>query len=181
MFMRYNWVSKFLFVFLLFPIYSQSQNPEDVWFRKIGLEKGLPNNTVYHFHQDAQGFIWLTTQTGIARYDGYDFASFLIPSDDIIPTANLSDFILEDHSGVIWIGYQENNHIARYDSVRGDFDYLNMQDMVRVNGEIEHTRLLGIDINNNLWAALILKTNYNNPILIKLNAESQAITAFTDE
>lgn len=173
--------SFFLLCFLTGGAAAQTIDYEDIWFRKIGLVQGLPNSTVYYFHQDSQGYIWLTTQAGIVRYDGHRFETYLIPYEGTIPSSNMADYILEDHNGVIWIGYQGNHVIARYDSVRGDFDYLDMQELVDFNGTIMHTRLIGIDSANNLWASLILETDFRNPIIVKINTEDNSITAFTDE
>jgi len=37
---------------------------------------GLPSNEVYDIEQDANGFIWVATDHGVARYDGYKFEVF---------------------------------------------------------------------------------------------------------
>lgn len=39
---------------------------------------GLANNTVYNVHKDQAGFVWLGTDVGISRYDGYHFTNFRI-------------------------------------------------------------------------------------------------------
>lgn len=37
---------------------------------------GLPSNVVYQVFQDFQQFLWITTDNGLARYDGHDFVHF---------------------------------------------------------------------------------------------------------
>ena len=44
--------------------------------RQIPVTKQLPSNTVYRMFQDRDGFVWLGTQNGFCRYDGYDMKSF---------------------------------------------------------------------------------------------------------
>lgn len=37
---------------------------------------GLANNTLYSFHQDKNGFLWIGTDVGISRYDGVHFHNY---------------------------------------------------------------------------------------------------------
>jgi len=50
-------------------------------------DKGLPSNHVYRIAQDNQGFIWLLTDKGMVRYDGFNFRTFTtkdgLPLNDI--------------------------------------------------------------------------------------------------
>lgn len=43
---------------------------------------GLPDNAVYSFFQDDDGFMWVGFQSGLARFDGYDFTLFEIKTRD---------------------------------------------------------------------------------------------------
>ena len=46
-------------------------------FQMYGTEHGLTNLTVFALHQDARGFLWVSTEGGLFRYDGDRFqASF---------------------------------------------------------------------------------------------------------
>lgn len=45
-------------------------------FERIGLNQGLSQSSVYTMLQDSQGFIWVGTQDGLNRYDGYEFKVF---------------------------------------------------------------------------------------------------------
>lgn len=40
---------------------------------KLSTADGLPNSYVRHIMQDSEGFIWLSTLNGLARYDGHSF------------------------------------------------------------------------------------------------------------
>ena len=42
-------------------------------FRGFGLHEGLPSSKVKAVAQDARGFIWVATATGLARFDGVEF------------------------------------------------------------------------------------------------------------
>lgn len=68
-------------------------------------ENGLPNSQVNHIYQDSRGFVWISTENGLARFDGRDFRSFRfnrgkegsLASDLVIST-------FEDSCGTIWVG-----------------------------------------------------------------------------
>jgi len=60
---------------------------------------GLPSNEVYCVFQDSKGFIWVGTDRGVARFDGYEFVVFT--AEDGL-TDNVVFRIAEDSSGNIW-------------------------------------------------------------------------------
>ena len=49
---------------------------EELRFERISERDGLPNNTVMCIEQDKLGFLWISTEGGLARYDGLTFESF---------------------------------------------------------------------------------------------------------
>ena len=51
-------------------------------FTNIALKQGLGNTAVMKVLQDHQGFIWVATQDGLFRYDGYDFKPFKHDPED---------------------------------------------------------------------------------------------------
>lgn len=59
-------------------------------FQYYGVDQGLTNLAVRALFQDRQGFLWLSTETGVFRYDGSRFRSFG-PADGI-PVANAAVF-----------------------------------------------------------------------------------------
>jgi signal transduction histidine kinase/ligand-binding sensor domain-containing protein len=76
-------------------------------FKRIGVDDGLPNATIYSVAQDKQGYIWLTsTNSGLLRYDGYSFAEFpVLQPDEIRHQASLDvGVLLIDRQANIWAG-----------------------------------------------------------------------------
>ncbi len=43
-----------------------------------GIEQGLPSPETYFSHQDYDGYIWICTDRGVARYNGYEFETFSV-------------------------------------------------------------------------------------------------------
>ncbi|MBP7867282.1 MAG: hypothetical protein KA419_15195 [Acidobacteria bacterium] len=45
-------------------------------FRNLSVDDGLPENSAWDLCQDRLGFLWIATQNGLVRYDGYRFVTF---------------------------------------------------------------------------------------------------------
>ena len=45
-------------------------------YRLLGIQDGLPNQKVHAIDQDRDGFLWIGTNDGLARYDGSSFKVF---------------------------------------------------------------------------------------------------------
>lgn len=72
---------------------------------RLSVADGLPQATVQCLLQDSQGFLWLGTQGGLARYDGYGFHHYKHqPQDSASLSHNWINCLFEDQSGRLWIG-----------------------------------------------------------------------------
>ena len=58
-------------LFLLVPLWLFPM--ERPFFTTLGTRDGLPNSSISAMVQDPRGFLWLGTQAGLVRYDGYSF------------------------------------------------------------------------------------------------------------
>ncbi len=84
-------------------------------FGHLSVEDGLSQNTITALLQDEQGYIWVGTQDGLNRYDGYTFTQFRnFPSDPKSISANSISALLEDDGGTMWIG-TSGGGLDRYD------------------------------------------------------------------
>ncbi|MBX7222676.1 MAG: protein kinase [Blastocatellia bacterium] len=83
-------------------------------FIRLSLEQGLSQSSVLCMLQDRQGFLWLGTQDGLNRYDGYEFLIYRHdPQSANSLCGNRVAALLEDSSGQLWIG--TNNGLCRFD------------------------------------------------------------------
>ena len=64
------------FILLLFLAASAFGQQKTIKFDTYSLEDGLSQSSVTGIVQDRYGFIWISTQDGINRYDGYSFKTF---------------------------------------------------------------------------------------------------------
>jgi ligand-binding sensor domain-containing protein len=76
-----------------------------VSFKHTDSRQGLSNNTVLSILEDKQGFIWISTDDGLNRYDGHSFRIFKpdFRRKNAI-SHNIAKALFEDHAGNIWIG-----------------------------------------------------------------------------
>ena len=93
------------FLLILTILFLSVSFPQSIRFDHLSVEDGLSNNIVYEIIQDKNGFLWIATDDGLNRFDGYEFKIF---RNDPENKNSLSDnsiwAIEEDHSGNIWIG-----------------------------------------------------------------------------
>jgi hydroxymethylpyrimidine/phosphomethylpyrimidine kinase len=66
----------FLCFFLIgFSFRAQNFVPYYYHFTK---QNGLPTETVYDIYQDKKGFIWISTEQGLYKYDGKNYISYTL-------------------------------------------------------------------------------------------------------
>ncbi|MFO7682916.1 MAG: two-component regulator propeller domain-containing protein [Chloroflexota bacterium] len=83
-------------------------------FDHLFLEVGLSQSVVAVMAQDPQGFLWLGTQDGLNRFDGYQCKVFKNRRDDPDSlSGNLINALLVVGDGVLWVG--SNGGLDRYD------------------------------------------------------------------
>ncbi len=79
---------------------------------------GLPSNHVYRITQDHKGFIWVITDTGIAKFDGTKFKTFTtldgMPTNDIWDIAVTPDDRVWFFSKSPMLGYIENDKVYAF-------------------------------------------------------------------
>jgi signal transduction histidine kinase/ligand-binding sensor domain-containing protein/CheY-like chemotaxis protein len=78
---------------------------EKASFKVLSIRDGLPNSSVSGLVQDSKGFIWMSTQGGLARYDGSGFKTFTNePFDESTISNDLLQTIFLDKDDVLWLG-----------------------------------------------------------------------------
>jgi len=114
-------------------------------FEHLGLDQGLPNPVATALAQDGDGYIWVGTQAGLARWNGYHFRSFVHVASDLgsLP----GDFIQALHTdpgGRLWVG-TANAGLAMFDQRTEKF--------VRPADELSHGAINAIasDSQGRLW------------------------------
>ena len=86
---------------------------QEVRFRCLGVDEGLPQSYVNQITQDVQGYLWIGTQDGVARFDGRSMQVFRhVPGDTTsIAGNNVDGFTVTDDS-VLYAS--TGNGVCRY-------------------------------------------------------------------
>ena len=90
--------------FLLCGIFCHAQPiASDLTFDRITEKQGLSSNVINDIIQDSHGFLWIATDRGLNRYDGYTFKNYITLGPGGI-TDKVVHTITEDKEGNIWFG-----------------------------------------------------------------------------
>lgn len=97
----------------------QAQNDE-YFFYHLTTQQGLSGNEVYAILEDSKGMIWIGTQNGLNRYNGYEIMTFNRPNDPQAVSETQVNCLFEDNTGIIWIGTLDKG-LYSYDPVLDKF------------------------------------------------------------
>ena len=107
-----------ILIAMAFSLVSFSQNYRISHFT---VNQGLSQSVILSLLQDSRGFIWVGTQDGLNRFDGYSFIKYLhTPSDTNSLPNNWVYSIAEDGDGNLWIGTKGG--MCRYNYIQNEFD-----------------------------------------------------------
>ena len=73
--------------------------------RHISIAEGLSTASANIVHQDKYGILWVGTEDGLNRYDGYKFKVYKnVPGNDQSLSQNFVAAMFIDQTGLVWIG-----------------------------------------------------------------------------
>src|ERR1700720_1247414 len=75
------------------------------------VEQGLPQSSVTSIVQTRDGYLWLGTFNGLARFDGVQFKVFNPNNAPGLPSSRILQ-LFEDRRGTLWVGTEEGS-VAR--------------------------------------------------------------------
>lgn len=139
------------------PFFSNAQNNfsdnidvKSIYFETISTKNNLPNSVIYNIEQDSLGFLWLSSDDGLIRYDGQNFQVFTSKhnSPNSLTYNSFNDMHI-DASGNPWILFP------------GVLDKLNTK-----TGEITHFHAPKTKINDPLFNAYRFTLTPENNIFI---------------
>ncbi|MEX2332762.1 MAG: two-component regulator propeller domain-containing protein [Pseudohongiella sp.] len=145
----------FLMLFLSICSHGRAQT-DNIFFEHLTVTDGLSQNSVHAIVQDHQGYLWLATQDGLNRYDGYDFVVYRHQSDagsDDEARVKLSNStvwsLYEDSKGTLWAGTA--NGLNRYQRATDSFVQYNHD--ANDAGALSHPVVLALldDSAGNFW------------------------------
>ena len=82
---------------------------------------GLSLNNANFILEDKYGFIWISTESGLNRFDGLQFKTYFHdPANDKSPSSDLGGNLYEDRNGYLWY-HTKNDALNRFDPVTNQF------------------------------------------------------------
>ncbi|RDC56533.1 response regulator [Pedobacter chinensis] len=133
------------FIFLFFACnFLQAQTPG---FKHFSNKDGLVQSPISSIVQDKTGFIWLATQKGLIRYDGYEFNAYHpIANDSCTLSNNKVNTIFQDSKDQLWIGTA--NGLNLYNAAMGIFRRIDVWD---IKGGRNYISSITEDHQKNIW------------------------------
>src|SRR4051812_36281797 len=126
---------------------AQSTQLNNLHFNHLSIKNGLPEGVITALLQDKEGYMWIGTQGGLVRYDGYSAKVYQFGLEDPLRAAVLS--IYEDRAGGFWIGTAYEG-LYHYNSATDTFTHY------RLNKHADSSNITFIysvqeDLHGNLW------------------------------
>ena len=162
-------------------------------FKHIDVSNGLPNNFVRSIYKDKDGFMWFGTQTGLCRYDGYDFKYYFhkdgdnttIPDNTVlsIQETNDNNIIVETMKGYAALNKVSEKfstdlrHVLKSSNVC-NISKLHIQSDDKIwtfsadnGGELYCNDKLSVKLDNKIFSGSNVTDikSYNNNIIIVFN------------
>lgn len=144
-----KFISKYVILLLAINIVIYPQ--DEISFERYSLEDGLSQSVVLDIVQDSKGFIWIATQDGLNRFDGYEFKVYKNnPNDSNSISENWINVLHLDEKENLWLG-TEYGGLNRIDLKTGTVTRF-VSDSTNLNS-LSHNTIRDIkeDADGNLW------------------------------
>lgn len=128
----------------------------DTVIKTFTIDNGLPDNFIFNIYKDNEDILWITTNSGISRYENESFINYSIESG--LATNNIYD-IVEDDFGYFWmpgpkgvmkISKQQLNDFAHYKVSKIDYVFFDKTDGMKSSVCLGATKSIK-DSKGNIW------------------------------
>ncbi|MDV7138980.1 two-component regulator propeller domain-containing protein [Maribacter sp. TH_r10] len=137
-----------MFSMMLFFLCSQAQG---VKFEHYNDNSGLSHNSVRHLVQDNHGFLWIGTFSGLNRFDGYEFKSYVSNSEgeNKINDDDITALELDADSNNLWIGTRRGLTLLKLDT----YQFTTFLNEERNPNSLpdDEIRSVFVDVHNRVW------------------------------
>lgn len=108
------------------------------------IDNGLSCNDATDLFQDEDGFMWIATEHGLNKFDGYSFQNFRYqPGDSTSIGANYINSIFEDEKGNTWVNLAVGI-LAKYDKQTKKFTNYTFPNRKTFINQVKHVSGIGI-------------------------------------
>ena len=116
-------ITALLFAAILLPLagFAQPQPEIPLRFERYTIDQGLASDWIQSITQDDHGYIWIATNGGVSRYDGYGFTNFRnYPDDPSSLSDNFVHAVYTDSRGDVWVGTRYG--LNRFNAATNNFE-----------------------------------------------------------
>jgi ligand-binding sensor domain-containing protein/signal transduction histidine kinase len=107
------------------------------------IDEGLPDNLVQSIAQTSDGYLWVGTRSGLARFDGVEFTSYDSKNTPALKNSSITA-LCADRYGVLWIGTDGGGLVRLKEGVFSRF--------TTTNGLAgDHVRVISESKDSSLW------------------------------
>lgn len=115
-------------------------------FSRYSIEQGLSQSNPFCIMQDKRGFIWIGTQDGLNKFDGYTFTIYRPSAKCALSDAHILS-LHEDKEGKIWVGTR-NGGVSVFDYTTEKFSsYTAIKQAFPMQGTAAQGTTLGLASN----------------------------------
>ncbi|UII78731.1 hybrid sensor histidine kinase/response regulator transcription factor [Flagellimonas sp. CMM7] len=131
---------KKLHIIVLFLVWGHLCSQE---FENISIGEGLSSHQAYSVVEDVYGFIWVTTKSGIDRYNGENVSSYQLPQHKEAPSRVK---LIVDDDKTLW-AYTQYGRIFRFNYGQNNFDLvISISDVLK-----EQYSVSNLVVRDSLW------------------------------
>ncbi|MBF7073262.1 EAL domain-containing protein [Glaciecola sp. MH2013] len=148
---------------ILFPVDARTST--NLSFEHLSNEDGFSQSSVRQSLEDKYGFIWIVSNNGLSKYDGYHNTRYIFDASKprSIPSNNITS-ILVDAQGRLWVA--SDRGLALYNYATNNFKIIDSN-----NSNLKHSK---IDTLSSAFGEEIYVTAKD--ALYRINAKSQKVT-----
>lgn len=170
---------KILRIFVLFSLLisiSVSAQNTIPRFDHLNVDDGLSSNHTRFVYQDKNGFLWIGTEEGLNRYDGYNFITYRHdPKNKNSISDNAINAIYEDEKGKFWIATRNGLNI--FDPVKDAFTHFKHNSNDHQSISSDKLTDVTADSSGNIWIGsregLILFNQMDSTFTVFKNNQDQ--------
>jgi len=140
----------FFLTILLLPL-SLSCAQEQYVFHRMNTNDGLSSNTINCLFADSRGYLWIGTESGLNRYDGYGMLAYYSFDKEGKTQANNIQSIQEDAEGKVWI--EANQTYVLYKGGTVGFERNNEEYLKKLGITVKAPYRVSTDSEGNLYVA----------------------------
>lgn len=146
--------------------------PQISFYKQYTVNEGLASSVVYDIAQDSTGYLWIATDHGVSRYDGYSFQNFnthngLAANSNVLIFAGAENRMwFLSYSGLL--SYTSENRVKVFAG----------NDSLSMLGGKYHPRSIVVDENDHIWVSMHRDTTRS--IRMEINGNIRIIDTSLD-